>query len=91
MVGEGRARFHLDGCIIADKMVYMARTNIHLDDDMVAEASRLTGIKTKKDLVSHALAELIRRESRKQMLMLEGRVPWKGNLTRMRQMRRGPR
>ena len=27
------------------------RTNIVLDDDLVAEASRLSGIKTEKDLV----------------------------------------
>ena len=37
------------------------RTNIELDDKLVAELQKKTGIKTKKDLVDHALRELDRR------------------------------
>ena len=32
------------------------RTNIVLDDELVAEAARLSGIKTKKDLVTSTAA-----------------------------------
>lgn len=50
------------------------RTNIVLDDELVAEAARLTGIKTKKDLVHEALRTLIRVRRRKSLLDLRGRI-----------------
>ena len=37
------------------------RTNIVLDDELVAEGMRLTGAKTKRELVHRALAELVER------------------------------
>jgi Arc/MetJ family transcription regulator len=36
------------------------RTTIELDPKLVEEAMRLTGIKTKKELVNYALRELVR-------------------------------
>ena len=50
------------------------RTNIVLDDDLVAEAARLTGIKTKKDLVHEALRTLIQVRKRKSLLDLQGQI-----------------
>lgn len=50
------------------------RTNIVLDDELVAEAARLTGIKTKKDLVQEALRILIATRKRKSLLDLEGKI-----------------
>lgn len=41
------------------------RTNIVLDDKLVAEAFKLTGIKTKRELILQALKELV--ENRKRM------------------------
>jgi Arc/MetJ family transcription regulator len=55
------------------KEVYM-RTNIVLDDALVEEAFRCTGAKTKKELVSLALQELVENRGRKNMLDLEGRI-----------------
>lgn len=52
----------------------MSRTNIVLDDDLVAEASRLSGIRTKKDLVHEALRVLIATRKRKSLLDLEGKI-----------------
>lgn len=40
------------------------RTNIVLDDDLMKEATKLTGIKVKKDLVHAALRMLIRSKKR---------------------------
>ncbi|HEX2163756.1 MAG TPA: type II toxin-antitoxin system VapB family antitoxin [Thermoanaerobaculia bacterium] len=37
------------------------RTNIVLDDELVAEGMRLTGAKTKRELVHRALTELVER------------------------------
>lgn len=50
------------------------RTNIVLDDDLVAEAARLTGIRTKKALVHEALRTLIKVRKRKSLLELRGKV-----------------
>ena len=50
------------------------RTNIVLDDELVEEAARLTGITTKKDLVHEALRVLIATRKRKRLLDLEGKI-----------------
>jgi Arc/MetJ family transcription regulator len=50
------------------------RTNIVLDDELVAEASRVTGIRTKKDLVHEALRVLITTRRRKSLLDLRGKI-----------------
>ncbi|MBI2336796.1 MAG: type II toxin-antitoxin system VapB family antitoxin [Deltaproteobacteria bacterium] len=66
----------------------MARTNIILDDHLIKEAGRLTKIKTKKQLVHHALEMLVKAERRKKMLSLEGKVYWQGNLSSSRKSRK---
>jgi hypothetical protein len=50
------------------------RTNIVLDDDLVEEAARLSGIRTKKDLVHEALRVFIAAKKRKSLLDLEGKI-----------------
>ena len=65
----------------------MLRTNIELDEELVNEAMRLTHMKTKKELVNYALKELVRKVKRKNLLYLEGKVEWEGNLYEMRKSR----
>lgn len=62
----------------------MARTNIELDDMLVKEGFKVTGMRTKRDLVNCALEELVKKARRKRMLKLEGKVLWVGSLSRMR-------
>ena len=50
------------------------RTNIDIDDELIAEAQRLAGTRTKKATVEFALAELIRRRQAKGMLAFRGAV-----------------
>ncbi len=50
------------------------RTNIVLDDAVVARAFRLSRAKTKKDLVHQALLELIRSRGRRSLLDLRGKI-----------------
>ena len=52
----------------------MARTNIVLDDELVAEAARLSGLTTKRELVHEALKLLIETKKRKSLLDLEGKI-----------------
>lgn len=66
----------------------MLRTNIELDEKLVKEAMRVTRKKTKKELVHYALQDLLKRAKRKEILELEGKVKWTGNLMKMRKKRR---
>jgi Arc/MetJ family transcription regulator len=50
------------------------RTNIDLDDDLMAEGFRLTDARTKKDLVHLALRELVERRRRRDVRELRGTV-----------------
>ena len=50
------------------------RTNIVLDDELVAQAFKLTDVRTKRDLIHLALEELIRIRRKKNLADLAGRV-----------------
>jgi Arc/MetJ family transcription regulator len=65
----------------------MLRTNIELDEKLVDEAMKLTHKKTKKELVNYALRELVSKMKRKQLLEIEGKVEWTGDLGEMRKSR----
>ena len=56
------------------------RTNIEIDDDVMREAQRLTGARTKREAVDLALRELVARHRRLGILELRGRVHWEGDL-----------
>ena len=65
----------------------MARTNVVLDDKLVADCLKTTGIKTRRALVDHALRELLRHERQKRILELRGTVAWDGDLAEWRRAR----
>ena len=50
------------------------RTNIVLDDDLVKEAFKYSGAKTKKELIHLALKELVENKQRLNLLDLEGEI-----------------
>jgi Arc/MetJ family transcription regulator len=63
------------------------RTNIEIDDDLMTEARRLTGVRTKREAVDLALRELVARHRQLGILELRGRVHWEGDLETGRQGR----
>ncbi|MDD5262310.1 MAG: type II toxin-antitoxin system VapB family antitoxin [Methylacidiphilales bacterium] len=63
------------------------RTNINLNEGLVARGLKLSGLRTKKDLVNMALSEFVRRKDQKNILKLRGKIQWKGDLDLMRQSR----
>jgi len=65
----------------------MGRTNVVLDDKLVEECQKATGIKTRRALIDHALRELLRRERQKKILELKGAVQWEGDLKALRKGR----
>lgn len=65
-------------------MVYVTRTNIDLDDDVLATVMRRYGLRTKRGAVDYALRRLAGEPmSRAQALRLEG-TGWEGDLEAMR-------
>ncbi len=50
------------------------RTNIDMNDELLAEAMELSGAKTKKEVVELALRELIRRKKKKDLMDLAGKI-----------------
>ncbi len=65
------------------------RTNIEIDDKLMQEAQRLTGLKTKREIVEAALHMLIRIE-KANILDLAGKVHWEGDLNESREGRSFP-
>jgi Arc/MetJ family transcription regulator len=50
------------------------RTNIEIDDNLVEEAQRLTGLRTKRAVVEEGLKALIRLKRQMKILDLAGKV-----------------
>jgi Arc/MetJ family transcription regulator len=63
------------------------RTNIVLDDHLIERALKLTGIKTKREVVHEALRLLILLNEQAEIRTMRGRLPWDGNLIDQRQSR----
>ncbi|MFZ0545701.1 MAG: type II toxin-antitoxin system VapB family antitoxin [Candidatus Promineifilaceae bacterium] len=66
------------------------RTNIVIDDDLMAQAQQLTGIQTKKGVVEEALRLLIQMHAQAQVRDLRGQLSWEGNLDSLREGRFEP-
>jgi len=60
------------------------RTNIDIDNDLLAEAMSATGLETKKATVEEALRRLVRRHRRQVALADMAGLGWDGDLAAMR-------
>jgi Arc/MetJ family transcription regulator len=60
------------------------RTNIDIDDQLMAKAIKATGLKTKKATVEEALRAVIRLRDQRAILSLAGKVRWTGDLNESR-------
>lgn len=67
--------------------LFMARTNIDIDESLVRKARKLTRLKTKRQIVDRALELLVRSESRKAILRYYGSGVWKGDIPASRRNR----
>jgi len=65
----------------------MKRTNVVLDEQIVGQAKKLTGIKVTRELLDYALRELLRHRRQRDILRLRGTVDWQGDLSEMRRGR----
>ncbi len=64
------------------------RTNIDIDEELIAEVMRATGAKTKKQAVEESLRDrLRRRDAAEAIIALQGKVEWVGDLDEIRRDR----
>lgn len=60
------------------------RTNIVIDDELMKEALKFSGLKTKKDAVETGLRLLVRIKKQERIKSLRGKLKWEGDLDAMR-------
>ena len=60
------------------------RTNIVIDDQLMNETLRLTGLKTKREAVELGLRTLLRLSRQQEIRGFRGKLDWQGNLEQMR-------
>ena len=60
------------------------RTNIEIDDILMADALKATGLSTKKEAVELGLKVLIKLNKQASIRALRGKLKWEGNLDEMR-------
>ncbi len=60
------------------------RTNIEIDDDLMSNALKYSKLKTKKEIINEALTEYVKYQKRLNLVSLQGKVKWVGDLDKMR-------
>lgn len=65
----------------------MKRTNLVLNEELLKEATRLTGERTYSRTVERALEDYVRRIKARRILELVGSGRWEGDLAEMRRDR----
>lgn len=65
------------------------RTNVEIDEALIARVIAATGLRTKRAAVDAGLRALLRLHEQTEILGLAGRVRWEGDLDAMREDRTG--
>ena len=60
------------------------RTNIVINDELMATALELTGIRTKREAVETALKIMVDLKKQEQIRQYRGKLEWQGDLEEMR-------
>ena len=60
------------------------RTNIVIDDKLMKEVLRATGLKTKREAVELGLRTLVRLRRQEEIRRFRGKLSWRGDLDAMR-------
>ena len=65
-------------------MLNAMRTNIVIDDTLMKEVLKATGLKTKREAVELGLKTLLRLKKQERIRAFRGKLPWDGDLDAMR-------
>lgn len=60
------------------------RTNIEIDDKLMKDTLRVTGLKTKREAVELGLRTVLRLRQQEQIRRFRGKLNWQGDLNVMR-------
>jgi Arc/MetJ family transcription regulator len=60
------------------------RTNIVIDDELIAEAMKLSGARTKREAVEDSLRLMVQLKRQERIRRARGKLKWVGNLDAMR-------
>ena len=60
------------------------RTNIVIDDELMKQVLKLSGLKTKREAVEQGLKTLVRLKQQEQIRKYRGKLNWEGDLDDMR-------
>lgn len=60
------------------------RTNIVIDDKLMRDTLRSTGLKTKREAVEEGLRTLLRLSKQAEIRRFRGKLEWRGDLDAMR-------
>jgi len=60
------------------------RTNVVINDNLMASALKVSGFRTKKDAIEEGLRLLVQMNSHKGIKQFRGKLKWSGNLNEMR-------
>ncbi len=63
------------------------RTNIVIDDKLMDDALKATGLSTKKKVVEMGLKTLVRLKKQEKIRKFKGKLAWEGDLSKMRKTR----
>jgi len=65
------------------KIIHM-RTNVVIDDELMKEALRRSGLSTKRATIEYALRLMIKLKRQESIKDYRGKLRWEGNLDEMR-------
>lgn len=71
-------------CVYSINEYTSTRTNIVIDDKLMRDTLRATGLKTKREAVEKALRTLLRLRRQAGIRRLRGKLAWHGDLDAMR-------
>ena len=60
------------------------RTNIEIDDKLMAEAMKASGARTKREVVERGLEYVLQMSRQAEIRKLRGKIQWEGDLDAMR-------
>ena len=64
--------------------MHITRTNIVIDDILMQDTLKATGLRTKREVVELGLQTLLRLSKQAEIKEFRGKLDWQGDLDRMR-------
>lgn len=74
-------------CVSLFSEIDEMRTNIVIDDKLMDDALKATGLSTKKEAVEMGLKTLIRLKQQEKIRKFKGKLSWEGDLPNLRKTR----